>query len=287
MAVTRSILVLGAGGALGKSLLQVADTHPDLRCIGATRAEADITERSAVDNAIRKYSAQIVINCAAMTDVDGCERDPMLASAVNADGARTVAEACAHANVLLVHVSTDFVFDGNKGTPYGENDAPHPLGVYGATKLQGEHAIERVGGKSLIVRTAWTFGPGRANFVTKVLDRARREGTVEIIRAQTGSPTWTNDLAIGILELVFSGAHGLYHVVNSGAATRVELAQAVLDLSGLTGVTVTPVDTAPATWIAKRPAWSVLDASTFSAKTGLTLAPWREALAAYLKGLPA
>ncbi|MEK7476892.1 MAG: dTDP-4-dehydrorhamnose reductase [Candidatus Coatesbacteria bacterium] len=287
MAVTRSILVLGAGGALGRSLLQVADTHPDLRCVGASRAEADVTNRNAVDNAIRKYSAQIVINCAAMTDVDGCERDPMLASAVNAEGARTVAEACAHANVLLVHASTDFVFDGNTDRPYREGDAPHPLGVYGATKLEGEHAIERVRGKSLIVRTAWTFGPGRANFVTKVLDRARAEGKLDMIRTQTGSPTWTNDLAVGILALIFSGAHGLYHVVNSGTATRVELAEAVLELSGLTGVTVNPVDGAPSAWIAKRPSWSVLDASQFTAKTGLTLVPWREALAAYLKGLPA
>jgi len=284
--VTRSILVFGAGGALGQSLLRVADTHRDLRCVGATRKEADITERHQVDNAIRKFGAQVVINCAAMTDVDGCERDPMLASAVNVEGARNAAEACKAKNILLVHVSTDFVFDGAAGRPYTEDDPPHPLNVYGATKLEAEHAIGRSGGKHLIVRTAWTFGPGRSNFVTKVLDRARQEGKIGMIRTQTGSPTYTGDLAVGILALIFSGTHGLYHIVNSGTVTRLEMAQAVLELSGLGGVPVTPLDEPPASWVAKRPAYSALDASRFTAKTGLALAPWRDALAEYLKTLP-
>jgi len=287
VAVTRPILILGAGGALGHSLLEVAETHPDLRCFGATHAEADITERNQVDNTIRKYDARAVINCAAMTDVDACERDPMLASAVNAEGAQNVAEACRRASALLVHLSTDFVFDGKLDRPYREDDTTHPLSVYGATKLEGEHAIERAGGKTLIVRTAWTFGPGRANFVTKVRERARAGGRIDMIRTQTGSPTWTGDLAIGIFQLIFAGAHGIYHVVNSGTATRVEFAQAILELSGMADATVNPVDEAPANWVAKRPAWSVLDASKFTAKTGLTLASWREALDQYLTRLSA
>ncbi len=286
MAAPRSILVLGGTGMLGQSLAAAIRTFPEVRYVGLNHHEADITERRSVDNAIRKYDAQTVINCAAMTDVDGCERDPMLAAAVNAEGTRNVAAACAQAKILLVHVSTDFVFDGRATSPYTEWDEPAPLSVYGSTKLEGERHIRLMSPKYLIVRTAWTFGPGRPNFITKVIDRARKDGRLEIV-AQTGSPTATADLARGMLALLFANAHGVFHVTNAGACTRADLAKAALDAAGLGAVPVVekPADAAVPAGIAPRPAYSVLDTSMFTEKTGMTLPPWQDAVRAFVTTL--
>jgi len=289
MAATRTIIGFGAGGALGQALAIIVQKHPEIRYVPLSRKDADITDRRKVDNAIRKYEAQVVINCAAYTDVDGCENDTLLASAVNDEGAKNVAEACRAANILIVHVSTDFVFDGASPRPYLENDEPNPISVYGATKLAGErHVRMETSSKHLIVRTGWTFGPGKDNFITKVLKRARSDGKLDIIRHQTGSPTYTLDLARGIILLLFGGAHGVYHVVNSGSCSRMELAQAALTHAGLDSVTVNPVESVQAPegrQIARRPAFSVLDTTAFTAKTGIVLPGWDAALAEYLDSL--
>jgi dTDP-4-dehydrorhamnose reductase len=286
MAATRTIVALGAEGALGQALTRVVRKHPEIRFIPLTKKDADITDRRTVDNAIRKYEAQVVINCAAFTDVDGCENDTLLASAVNDEGAKNVAEACRAANVLVVHISTDFIFDGASANPYKENDNPNPINVYGATKLAGErHLRMEAGSKYLIVRTAWTFGPGKDNFITKVIKRARSDGKLDIIQNQTGSPTYTIDLAKGILLLLFSGAHGIYNVVNTGSCNRLELAKAALIRAGLGSVTVNPAESVqgrPGRQIARRPAYSVLDTTAFTQKTGITLPRWDFALAEYL-----
>lgn len=287
MAAPRSILVLGASGMLGTALAKVIGEFPVLRYMGVD-LDADITNRRNIDNAIRKYEAQIVINCAAMTDVDGCERNPMLAAAINSEGAENAALACHDAGAALVHVSTDFVFDGAGDRPYRETDAAQAVSVYGATKLEGERHVARVLPRSLVVRTAWTFGPGRPNFVTKVIDRARSGGPLEVVTDQVGSPTYTVDLARGILALTFGNAHGLFHVVNSGSCSRFELAQAVVRGAGLDGVEVKPIESsslaAPSSGqpVARRPAYSVLDTSAFTKKTGISLPPWTEALQEYL-----
>lgn len=286
MAPGRSWVVLGGQGMLGVALAEAIRAYPAIRFVGLNHQETDITERKNIDNAIRKYEAQTIINCAAYTDVDGCEQNPMLAAAVNGEGARNVAAACAHANIPLVHVSTDFVFDGKTDRPYTETDATTPISVYGSTKLEGERQIQLNAPKHLIVRTAWTFGPGRPNFITKVIERGRTQGALEI-PAQRGSPTSTRDLASGILALLFANAHGVFHVVNSGSCTRVELAQAALAAAGLTQVTVTekPAEGAPPAGIAPRPAYSVLDTAAFTAKTGVTLPDWREAVNAFVATL--
>lgn len=291
MAVTtRSIIVLGAEGMLGQSLTKAVADYPTVRYNALPRGVVDVTDRKTIDNAIKKFDAQVVVNAAAMTDVDGCERDPMLASAVNAEGARNVALACMAHNALLVHVSTDFVFDGAATKPYSEADTPNPICVYGATKFEGERQITVARPRHIIVRASWTFGPGRANFITKALERAQRLGKLDVVR-QTGSPTYTMDVARGILALAFTGAHGLFHVANAGSCSRAELAKAALELSGKGDVPVTEVDQVPVDpavgALARRPAYSVLDTSAFAAKTGITLPPWRDALAQYLKDLKA
>ena len=267
---------------LGQAIGQVMNDFPGNRLVGLSHAEADITDQRKIANAIAKYDAQIVLNTAAYTDVDGCERNPLLASAVNDEGAKTVATACQRANVLLVYVSTDFVFDGAATQPYQETGIPHPLTVYGATKLAGErHAAGLT--KHLIIRTAWTFGPGRENFIVKVLKRARGEGQLNVVHDQIGSPTYTLDLARGLLTLVFQGARGLYHIVNAGSCSRFELAQAILKRAGLDQVPVHPVESAGQ--IARRPAYSVLETSAFTKKTGITLPQWHDALHRYLDTL--
>lgn len=291
MALTRAILVLGSGGALGSALLKVAEAYPALQVVPLRREECDITERKNVENAIRKWDAQVIVNAAAYTDVDGCERNPMLAAAVNAEGAVNVAKAVHASGGLLIHTSTDFVFDGDTDRPYKESDLPNPLCVYGSTKLEGERDIVRTTPRHCIVRTAWTFGPGRDNFITKVIGRARKDGKVTMFRGQTGSPTYTVDLAKAILALAFANTHGLYHVVNSGVTTRTALARKALELAGLGSVPVEEVEAPPPAAdgqpAARRPAYSALDASAFTAKTGITLPSWDEALAEYLAGLPA
>jgi dTDP-4-dehydrorhamnose reductase len=263
----------------------VARKHPEIRYVALARKDVDITEQRAVDNAIRKFDAQVVVNCAAFTDVDGCENNTLLASAVNDEGARNVAESCHKANIQVVHVSTDFIFDGTAGRAYTENDEPNPVSVYGATKLAGERHVRMLAPKHLIVRTAWTFGPGKENFITKVLKRARSQGKIDIVKDQTGSPTYTVDLARGIILLLFGGAHGVFHVVNSGSCTREDLARAALTHAGLGSVPINLLDSLPAPegrQIARRPAYSVLDTTAFTVKTGITLPSWDEALAEYL-----
>ncbi len=291
MALTRAILVLGSGGALGSALLKVAEAFPALQVVPLDKSQCDITERKNVDNAIRKFDAQVIVNAAAYTDVDGCERNPMLASAVNAEGAVNVAKAVHASGGLLIHTSTDFVFDGDTDRPYRESDLPNPLCVYGSTKLEGERDITRTTPRACIVRTAWTFGPGRDNFITKVIARARKDGKVSMFRGQTGSPTYTVDLAKAILALAFANTHGLFHVVNSGVTTRTALAKKALELAGLGSVPVEETDAPPPAAdgqvAAKRPAYSALDASAFTAKTGIALPSWEDALAEYVATLPA
>jgi len=285
MAATRTIIAFGASGALGQALTLVVQKHPEIRFVPLSRKDADITDQRAVDNAIRKFGGQVVINCAAYTDVDGCENNTLLASAVNDEGARNVAESCHKANIQVVHISTDFIFDGKAGRAYTENDEPSPISVYGATKLAGERHVRMLAPKHLVVRTAWTFGPGKENFITKVLKGARSQGRIDIVKDQTGSPTFTVDLARGLILLLFGGAHGVYHVVNSGSCTREELAKAALTHAGLGSVPVNLLESLPAPegrQVARRPAYSVLDAAAFTAKAGITLPSWDSALAEYL-----
>ncbi len=273
---------------LGQAISHVIKDFSVRQFVSLSHAEADITDRKNVDNAIRKYEAQVVFNCAAYTDVDGCERDPMLASVVNDEGARNVALACQDANILLCHISTDFVFDGETTRPYRESDSPNPASVYGATKLGGERHVAKVASKHLIIRTSWTFGPGGQNFITKVLERARLERQLDVVCDQTGSPTYTLDLARGILALVECGAHGLYHVANSGSCSRFELAKAALERAGFNKVPVHPIESATvkhkpsAIPVARRPAYSVLDSRAFTEKTGISLPHWNDALNEYL-----
>ncbi len=247
--------------------------------VGALHSRLDF-----VRQAIMGRRPRLVINCAGYTDVDRAEREPELAWAVNARGAQALARACQEAGSHLVHMSTDYVFDGASGRPYREDDPPAPLSAYGRSKLEGERLVRAELPGALIVRSAWLFGPGRDGFVEKVVAKARQGQPFGVVRDQMGSPTYTRDLARAILELGRRWVGGVLHVVNQGRASRWELARQAVRLAGLDPELVQPVQTAALEQAARRPAFSVLDAGRAARLLGGPLPPWLDSLARHLNG---
>lgn len=276
----RRVLLTGAAGMLGSDL-GVALDEAGYQVFARPRSDLDVTDPAAVARAFRDAQPDLVVNCAAFTKVDACETDPR-AAAVNARAVRTLARECAARTSALVHVSTDFVFDGEKGEPYTEDDPPHPLSAYGRTKLEGEEAALTAPG-ALVVRSSWLFGSGGWNFVEAILKQAD-EGKKEIsvVSDQRGRPTATPDLAEGIVALMQSGATGLYHFANRGEASWFDFATAILGLAGRSGSRAVPIDSDTLDRPARRPAYSVLDTSRYEKRTGLPIRPWIDALAEYL-----
>jgi dTDP-4-dehydrorhamnose reductase len=278
--------VIGCRGQLGSALLEGLGADPRHQVSGADLPELDVCDLGAVERALEAAPPEVLVNAAAYTDVDGCERDGALASRVNAEAPGALAILCSRRGSRLVHVSTDYVFGGEAREPYREDTEPRPLSHYGRSKLQGERAVLEAAPEALVARTAWLFGRGR-NFVAAVCGRARslaREGAgagLRVVDDQSGSPTYARDLAEALVALVEGGATGLYHVANRGVATRWELARAALDHAGLADVPIERVRTADYPTAARRPFYTALDCSR-AAAAGVRLRPWREALVAYL-----
>ena len=244
-------------------------------------SDLDVADPAAVARAFRETRPDVVVNCAAFTRVDACETDPR-AEAVNARGPGHLARECRIHGAALVQVSTDFVFDGTKYTPYAEDDEPRPLSEYGRTKRQGEEAALSLP-NALVVRSSWLFGRGGWNFVEAILKQAD-EGRSElaVVDDQRGRPTATPDLSEAIVALLQSGATGVFHFANRGEASWLEFAREILALSGRTLVAVRPIDSETLARPAKRPAYSALDTALYEKRTGLPIRPWQEALAEYL-----
>jgi dTDP-4-dehydrorhamnose reductase len=277
------ILITGATGMLGTALGELCAEHGLTRLLLA-EADLDITDTAAVDAAMEEFAAEggrLVVNPAAYTDVERAEAEEDRAFAVNERGAANVAAAAARRGLELIHVSTDFVFDGAKARPYTEADEPRPLNAYGRSKLAGERAVFAAHPHALVVRTAWTFGPGGPNFPTKIAALARERPELEVVADEFGSPTAAADLAEGLLELSRTGAQGLFHLAGAGSCSRYELAQEVLATLGL-AARVVPVgrDTFPTK--AVRPAYSVLDCWK-ARRLGVVMPPWRDSLRAYVR----
>jgi dTDP-4-dehydrorhamnose reductase len=222
-----------------------------------------------------------LINLAAITDVDGCEDKREPAERVNAYGAGIVAELCREHNIRFVHLSTDYVFDGKKTVPYKENDLPHPMSVYGTTKLMGEQAVLEKNPSSLIIRAQWLYGKGGENFITKVVKMAKQSGALRVVNDQRGSPTYARDLAEPLTCLIEKGKTGIYHIANSGSCTWFEFAGEIFRLLEI-DTTITPISSDELERKAKRPAYSVFDMWKFQKDTGLKMRPWQEALSEYL-----
>src|SRR4030042_2503770 len=230
----RSILVIGAKGMLGRDLMGILhSTFPKDEIIGWDIEEIDIQKEDESITKVGKLRPEIVIHIAAYTDVDGCELDQEKAFGVNAEGTKHVALAASKCDAKIVYLSTDYVFDGEKREPYSESDPPHPLNVYGHSKLKGEQYVQEGVKDSLIIRTQWLYGPFGKNFVDSILRQAREKGALSIVNDQIGSPTYTADLARAISGLIRFEARGIFHVANSDFCTWSTFAEAILELSGM------------------------------------------------------
>ena len=249
------VLVTGGEGQVGSQFAPLLAAH---ECISLGHGQLDVTDEAEVHAALGSARPDLVIHCAAWTDVDGCEREPDRAHRVNAEGTRLVARGAADAGARLVYVSTDFVFDGAKGAPYDERDPTNPINAYGRSKLAGEMHVRRLCPRHYIVRTAWLFGRSRSNFVAKVLSAARRQTRLRMAHDQLGSPTYVRDLAAQIIKVVDGAPFRTYHVTNSGDASRYEWACEIVRLAKL-GVEVVPIPSSEWQTPAARPADSRLD----------------------------
>ncbi len=270
------LAITGAEGQLGRSLRQ-SFANEEMLLLDLPRW--DITSEETISFLIR-WAPALVIHAAAMTDVDDCERDPESAFRVNAEGTRNVALACQRARATLVYISTDYVFDGTKDEPYLESDEPHPINVYGQSKLEGERHVQELLRHYYIVRTAWLYGLGGRNFVEKVLQLAEERSELHYVVTEVGSPTYARDLAEGISRLIRHPQYGIYHLANEGSCSRYEFARAILDLGGRGEFLLYPAESYPRP--AKPPPHAIL-ANVRAAKLGIQLRPWQEALVAYFR----
>ncbi|MFH1091365.1 MAG: dTDP-4-dehydrorhamnose reductase [Pseudomonadota bacterium] len=280
MAGDRPMAVLGARGLVGSAVMEVMASES---LIPLTRIECDLTRPGQVLQLMDRLRPGVFINCAAYTNVDGCEAAVEEALQVNALGPGYLAQAARDMDCLLVHLSTDFVFDGKTARPYKEDDPPAPLSVYGRTKLEGEKAVMAAGGDWLIVRTAWVYGHPRRGFVWRILDLARQGGELKVVDDQTGSPTYAQDLASGLYDLIQVKARGLFHLTNTGQATWWELARLTLDLSGHSQTPIKKITGSALNRPAVRPSFAPLDTTLYRTVTGKAPRPWPDALAEALK----
>jgi dTDP-4-dehydrorhamnose reductase len=269
------ILLTGAGGQLGRDLQEAL--HAD-DIVALTHSDLDITDRVAVQRATRGTRPDWLINAAAFNDVDGAETRIDTALAVNRDGPGYLADAARTVGAAILHVSSDYVFDGSKGAPYLEEDPPNPLGVYGRSKLEGEQRVMGSKASAVILRTAWLYGRHGRNFAKTILEAAKRGQPLRVVADQIGSPTSTADLAAAICQVIRSPARGLFHVVNAGACTRFEFARAIAGLE----VQVLPITTAQAGRAAPRPANASLASHRWQAAGFDPLRPWQAALRDFL-----
>jgi len=273
-------LVTGASGMLGRSLMAAlaAEGHDAL---GLTHAEADVTRLEALRTPMASFRPDWVFHLAAFTRVDDCEARAEYAHEVNARGAENVAEAAAAAGASVLAISSDYVFPGDATQPYREDDPTGPRSVYGASKLAGEVAVRAANARHLIVRTAWLYGHGGANFIDTILAKARRGEPLRVVDDQRGSPTATADLAPALIRLASSGRYGTFHCTNAGDGTWHDLATHVLARAGLPA-TVARIGSAELGRPAPRPAYSVLNNAAYEQATGHRMAPWRDAVDRYL-----
>lgn len=276
------VLVLGARGMLGKDLVPFLSAKHQV--FGRDIDDFDITDLQRVQNEIKTHSPQVVINAAAYTDVDGCESNPAMAFSVNAEGAGNVALGCAANKARMIHLSTDYVFDGSSLSPYREEDPPNPLNVYGLSKLKGEQYIQKIIQNHLIIRTQWLFGRHGKNFVDTILRLAERQEEIRIVNDQKGAPTFTKDLSWAIGGLLEKEATGILHVTNSGACTWYEFARQILQERNPAKrkVHLTPISSTELSRPAKRPANSVLDCHRFENLMGQKMRLWKESLKEHL-----
>ena len=283
------IVVVGSGGRLGAALVREWRAAGD-HVLGLSRQLLDIGNFDAVRETLLGQEFDALVNCAALTNVDYCETHPEEAHHLNGEAVATIADVCSRQKARCIHISTDYVFDGGKDTPYTEADEAWPISVYGASKLAGEKFLHSVSAQHLAVRVSWVFGPDRPSFVDQILQRALEHDTVAAIADKVAVPTYTLDatrLLRPFLDAVPAG--GLLHLCNGGACTWQEYGQFALDAAGAAGVplrarTVAPQRMADLTaFIAKRPPYTAMSTARLTSLTDLTPRSWQDAVGEYVR----
>lgn len=282
MASAKKALVLGGKtGLLGQSICKEL-TANGWNVYPAGRSDFDPFDQAALADVLEREECDVLINTVAYTMVDKAEEEEEAAYRLNKTLPQSVARTCKKLGVLMVHFSTDFVFNGKKDTPYSPEDEPAPESVYGMSKLAGERALLDLGyERILIIRTSWLFGPGKMNFVQKILQLATERDELTVVADQIGSPSYTVDLAANTRLLLEHDATGLYHLASSGKASWCELAAEAVEVAGLT-CRVKPISASEYPQAAKRPSNSILDLKKFIELTGVTPRPWSQGLRDYI-----
>ena len=282
-----NILVTGSGGQLGSELLERSAECPNHRFFFYDLPDLDITNPIQVESLCRDHSIEVIINCAAYTAVDKAETDAELAFKVNRDGAAVLAVCAKERNALLIHISTDYVFDGNSSTPYREADPVAPMGVYGRSKWEGEERIREIASSYIIIRTSWLYSIYGVNFVKTMLRLGAERSELKVVADQIGTPTWAADLAAAIVVMIDRSdktvrSHSTFHYSNEGVASWYDFSQAVMELAKLP-CAILPVESADYPQIAPRPHYSVMNKSAMKQAWGITIPYWRDSLATMLK----
>jgi len=287
--MARRIVIVGSGGRLGAALVRAWRARGD-DVLGFNRALLDLADYRQIHERLDPLEFDALVNCAAITNVDLCEREPEVAMRVNSGAVAKLADICARKRARCVHLSTDYVFDGEKRKPYTEEDEPRPISKYGESKLSGERCLHAVADKHLAVRVSWVFGPDRPSFIDQILQRALEHDRVEAIADKISVPTFTLDAAQLLRPLVEDTAiDGVVHLANTGTCTWQEYGQHALDcaLAGgapLRARKVEPLMLAQMTsFAARRPVYTPLSTAKFTRLTGLTPRPWQEAVEDYVR----
>ena len=270
-----SIVVVGGRGQLGRELVRALQPAHEITVLDLP--ECNIVNAAAVEQ-IAALRPELVIHAAAMTDVDGCARDPRAAFAANGLGTQNVALACQRAGAPMVYISTNEVFDGAKDSPYLELDEPHAINAYGASKLAGERYVRMLLDRFYIVRIAWLFSVDGANFPKRIMAAARKNGALQVTADEIANPTYAPDLAQALARLIETRHYGIYHLVNDGMASRYEYTQRILQYAGMADVPLTPIPLADYKRDSTPPLNGAL--ANFAAATvlGIRLRPWEQAL---------
>ncbi|MFL1894426.1 dTDP-4-dehydrorhamnose reductase [Aquimarina sp. 2-A2] len=276
---TKKILVTGANGQLGQCIYDIRSKFETYELIFASSKELNITNDESLNSFFSNKRFEYIINCAAYTNVDLAEKEPEKAFLINAEGVKKLVAICKVQNSKLIHISTDYVFDGTKGYPYTETDVPNPINVYGKSKLQGEQYIQEALTVFFIVRTSWLYSQHGKNFYKTILDKVKTVKELTITTAETGTPTNANDLADFILYLIMKDVkeYGVYHFSNLGEATWFDFAKEILKKNNQLGlITLKSTDNYPT--FAKRPAYSVLSKNLIKKTFEIPIRDWNAAL---------
>jgi dTDP-4-dehydrorhamnose reductase len=276
------ILVTGAKGMLGTDLVRILE-ESEHKVFATDIEELDITQFDSVKKMVRDISPDVVVNCAAYTDVDKAEEEPDKAFLINGVGVQNLALVCKDLDINLCHISTDYVFDGTKGSPYTPDDIPNPINTYGRSKLAGEEHVQKILNKFYIVRTSWLYGKHGKNFVSTILNLAKKQKVLRVVDDQRGSPTWTVTLAQAIAVLIQTQKYGIYHITDKteNGISWYQFAVEIVRLSGHKAG-ILPVKTVEFPQPARRPKYSVLDLTRTVSILNHGLPSWEDSLKQFI-----